>query len=507
MFFIKIVQNFPMDLFKKTLVEDLKKHRINKDYSKNVDNLFQNGILKENMPYKALLNTFLIHMSKSSKIFENILKNNYLFDLTCYFNDTTKNEEEILNGLKKSFSDRLDYVHIEKNDKNIFIGLRFNKNIYSLIKNTDVEPYLYPYKLLLFDKSVKITDFTFDQILFTYTKPANIKIKYLEFIEHLKGLKLPLSITSDDLLFENTNILPIYDIYIYLESSSKWPKDQEAIDCAKTAFYCQLYSKSKYRHLINKDYCVFKYKNVFFNVKILIKPDFTDKYKTLIALGSSIKLLDENFYRKVHMTKTIFAKFGLYPLHFDNFFVDLICLMIWNNSIGDSKFIENLIKFDFNIFGCSFNLNIFKIINEDLPSKILKIIYKDTTYNYILPDKKYIEELKDKLSTLKVLNAVFNEDFVLQNDSQLELKNEDFDIVLSTSPIKDGFEIIGNVGNGFDLGTAEFKEFPSGSVNKMATFYYNPISNKLFAKSKAEIDINLLVNLLVLETSFEYGKF
>ena len=43
--------------------------------------------------------------------------------------------------------------------------------------------------------------------------------------------------------FENTGILPIFDVFIYLESSSKWPKEQEAIECDKDSILLSILSK------------------------------------------------------------------------------------------------------------------------------------------------------------------------------------------------------------------------------------------------------------------------
>ncbi|ELA41499.1 uncharacterized protein VICG_01483 [Vittaforma corneae ATCC 50505] len=499
-----------MEQFKKGLTANLRKLGLNKDYSEEIDGLFEKGILKDGMPYKALFNTFLIHMSKRSRLFENIMKGKYIFDLTCHLNspyvDADPNGDDLACKLEKSFLNRIEYVHVERQDSKIFIGVRFNKNIYMELKGSEVHEYLYPYRLLLFDKLVKITDYTFDQLLFSYTKPRDVKVKYAEFVEHLKTLKLPLSITFDDLLFENTNILPIFDVFIYLESSSQWPKDQDAIDCAKTAFYCQLYLKSKYRHSVSKEYCVFKYDEFYFKVRILIKSDFSAKYKVLMGLGSAVNKLDEDFHRKAHMAKTIFARLGLYPLCFDDCFVDVICLALGHGVIGDSKFVDNLLNFNFDIFGSSFDLETLKLSKDGSNTKMLKICYTNSVFSLPLPDRQIIEETKTKLRSLQIPEVLLDEDFILQADHILDFDTSEYDIVLSKKYIPGFSEIIGNITDSFDLGTPEFKEFSKGILFKMGYFYYNSLSRMLFIKAKTDVDTDLFANLLILETSFEYIK-
>lgn len=499
-----------MEKFKKSLAVDLGKVGLSKDYSKEVDGLFEKGLLKDGMPYKALFNTFLIHMSKRSRLFENIMKNRYTFDLTCHLSsshvDAGLGDAELANRIERSFLNRIEYVHIERRNSKIFIGLKFSNKIYMEIKNSELQEYLYPYWLLLFDNSIKITDYAFDQLLFTYKKPKDIKIKYAEFVEHLKTLKLPLSITSDDLVFENTNILSIFDVFIYLESSSQWPRDQDAIDCAKAAFYCQLYLKSKYRHAVSKEYCVFKYRDFYFKVKILIKPDFSAKYKVLMSLGRAINKLNEDFWRKVHMAKAIFAALGLYPLHFDDYFIDVICLALGHSVIGDAKFIDVLLGFDFDVFGSSFDLETFRFSKGDSGTRVLKVCYKDSVCSLSLPDRKIVDEVKARLCSLRVPEMLFDKSFILQTDHILDMEMAEYDIVLSKEHVSGFSEIIGNITDNFDLGTPEFKEVTNGILFKMSYFYYNPLSRMLFIKARTDVDIDLLANMLILETSFEYIK-
>jgi len=507
---IPIRKSSPMETFKKSLKAELKKHKISQCYSDTVDGLFKQGILKENMPYRALLNTFLITMSKSERVFEEILKNRYAFDLTCTIvsNDVlaSHTDAQIASKIKRSFMSRLDYVHVERREAEIFLGLKFSKTIYSELKGSEFEPYLYPYKLLLFDESIKITDYRFDQILLPYQKPPNIQIKYAEFVEHLKSLKLPLSVVGEDILFENTNILPTFDVFVYLEASSQWPKDAEAVDCAKTAFYCQLYLKSKYRHAISRDWCVFKYKDLYFKIKILIKSDFTPRYNVMLALQSTVKKQGEGFYRKVHMAKMLFSKIGLYPLHLDDYLVDLVCLMVAGGAVGDAKFMENLLGFAFDFYDASFDLETLKLSKGTKSSNVLRVQYKNDTFNLTLPPREVIDELKAALRSVPTPVHLFNDELDLVTGDLFELDVSEYDVLLTRDSIPGCSEILGNITDSFDLGTPDIKEFTSSALFKMGNFYYNPLKSMLLANVKAEIDTDLFANLLILETSFGYMR-
>lgn len=503
-----------IEQFKKNLHEDLKKHKITKNYSKDIDMMFEQSILREEMSYKSLYNTFLLRMSTQEKLFGSILKNIDVFDLTCYFQppESLKHltENEITLALNESFKSRAIYVYVEKQNAHFFIAIKFSKDIFISIKNQDVQEFLYPYKLLMFDKAIKITDYKFDQFLIDYLKPKCVVKTYATFIEHLKTLHLPLSIVDDDLLFQSTSILPVYDVFIYLQASSRWPKDQEAIDCAKAAFYCQLYTKSKYRNAINKRYCMFKYENVYFRIQILIKSDFNAKYRNLISLNQKIKVLDDVFYRKCHMAKKILATLGFYPLHFDDCLVDIICLIIGNNTVGDAAFLEKFINFNFELQGHVFNLDTLKLAKDDTCTEelgSLRVISRDLLCSLSFPDSAILDELGKKLKKLTVPNiGLLDEDFIIQTESILQVDFKDYDIVLSRSPLKNFEQVIGVIPSDFNLRSSYYKDFVSKKFSKLATVYYNPCENVLMANITPGSDLNLVANLLITETSFEYAK-
>lgn len=499
-----------MEQLKSLVCQNLKKYKINKKYDTEIEEMFEKNILNDKLPLSALYNTFILNMSKKSPIFQSILKKQDVFDLTCYLNESklSEDEEKIKFRIEKSFRSRMEYVYVEKINKEYFIGVKLSKDAYLEIKNSDVEEYLYPYKFMLFDKSLEITDFRFDQFMFNYNRPKNIQKIYAEFIEHLKTLNLPLSVVSDDLLFENTNILPIYEVYLYLEPSSQWPEDTEVINCAKTAFYCQMYLGSKFRHSVKKDYCVFKYRGFYFKTKILIKSDMNIKYNVHMGLNSVIKKQSVDFHRKIQMIKTIMAKIGAYPLHFDDFFVEMLCLMVGASTIGDARFLEKLFTHQFDLNGAIFDLESGKIENDTPKNEnTMKIKYKNSVLNYTLPSESVYEDVFIKLMNAKIAeNILINNDFIFETDDVFKMNLDGFDAVFSKTKL-DGFEeIVGVLTDDFDLGTPDFKEFAGSSISKAGVFYYDPLSKLLAVNVNEGLDLDLIVNVLILQVSFEYVK-
>lgn len=476
---------------------------IGKSYAQSIHQMVEKGIITESMPLKAAYTTFLLHMGKESSMFLNILKGKYIFDLTCTVN--TKKDDVF-----KKHTGSFEYVHTEPCDDALFIGIKFRESVYDELKNTDVPDYLIPYKILVLETGLKITDFRFHQAIFSFKEQRPVQQTYAEFIEHLKSLSLPLSIVSDDLLYENTNNLLLYDCYIYLEESRQWPKDQDAIDCAKAAFYCQLYSKSKHRVMINKNYCVFKYKGFYFKVKILIKRDFNVKHKVLMGLHSVMRNKNGHFHRKVKMIKDMLGKLGFYPLVFDDFLVDCIGLIVGQNVIGDAKCIENFM--DFDLANGLLDLDTMKYVSEparDNRLRGLRVQWKGAVCVVPIPSAELVEELRLKLGPAGQGGlALFNEDLTPAMDTLIQPDFKDYSFVLSRTCVDSSFkEIVGSMGGSFDLGTPECKDFVGFKLSGESRSYYSPSDSVLMVKVRKGFDADLIANIFINETSLGYIKF
>lgn len=470
---------------------------IEKDYTERIGKMMERGIIGKCMSPKAAYTAFLLHMGKESQMFLNILKNKYVFDLTF----TTGKRDISLHG------DRFEYVHTEVRDDGLFVGVKLRENIYDELKNVSVPDYLIPYKLLAMETGMGITGLRFCQPIFVFKDQKPVQHAYAEFVEHLKSLSLPLSIVSDDLLYEHTSITPLYECYVYLEESSQWPRDRDAIDCAKTAFYCQLYSKSKYRVMIDEKFCIFRYNEFYFKVKILIKKDFNMRYKVLMGLHSVMGREGRNFHRKVKMIKDILGGIGFYPLILDDFLVDCIALIVGRDIVGDAKCIENFLNFDFDIASSSIDLDTMNTdASRDPRSRGLRVLWKDAAYVVPVPSVELIEELKLKLSSIRQSSPSFSEDFELSTMARPDFN--DYSFVLSNTAIDGSFkEIVGSMGSSFDLGTPEYKDFVGAKLSRESMSYYSPNNGVLMVRVKKPHDADLIANMFINETSFCYIRF
>lgn len=496
-----------MEKISQYIHEQLQKHGINKNFQIEIEENWKIKQLPIDMPLIAAYNSFLMGNTNKFPIFQSILKNSYLYDISFKINsDIEKVEKE----LKKALKDRIEYIYTEENENNNFIGIKLNENAFNSVKNLNIPSYLVPYHLIKSCDSCKTAKF--NEKLFEYKTIPGVSKKFAEFIEHLKSCNLPLSIVDYDLLFENTGVTPFYDAYVYLEESSQWPNEIEAINCAKTAFYCQLYTKSSYSVFIDKKFVVFKYKNIYFKVKILIKRDFSVKYKIKTELISTVKKQGELLHRKSRIAKTILAKLGFYPILIDDFLVDCICLIIGKDTVGDAKFIEEFLNFSFDLDNKRFLLDSLKLeqfaikeMKKDI--KQFKVCFKDITYNCILPKQPVIDNLKRIFKKItEADNDIFDENNMLITNSLLEPDISEYDIILS----KEFFDDFRKIENGkayeFLLGTPSIEDFLSKFGSPNIFFYYSPLNEMLMIKCSDLSNIDLFINSLVTQTSFSYIK-
>jgi len=499
-----------MEKIAENIYTKLKVAGIHQDFSKEIEDMKQKGILNEEMSLKGAYNAFLLSMGHSHPIFLKILKNEYLFDLTFRISRLDTKTTQIFEKIKAETS-YFEYFYIlESNDDFLHLGVKFSEKIYDYDTKCDYEAHIQPYKLLAKVLEVDISELEFDQYLFPYKESPDVKKVYASFIEVLKTANLPLRIVSDDILFENTNITNLYDVYLYLEDSGKWPNDQDAIDCAKTAFYCQLYSKVSFRTFIDKKYCVFNYKGFYFKVRIILKQDFNVKYNVLMKLNAMIKAKTCHFHRKIKMIKAILANLGFYPLILDDFLVDSLSLAIRPNIVGDARFIEEFLMFDFDLDKKVLNLENAKLENNQ-GSKGFKVLWKDDCLSIGLPNDCFISEIKQSFFEARrnFFKMTWNSRNATIDPDPFRMPClSDYTFVLSTEQLDASFkEIIGAMNSSdLNLVTPEYKDFIGSRMLSEAKCYYSPTLGLLMVKVNEGYNVDFIANIFILETSFSYIK-
>lgn len=486
---------------------------IEQKYTSELNDMTENHIISGNMPLKGAYNAFLLRMSRVHPIFSRILKKEYIFDITFTITKNISNLQEFKEKLSKK-TPEFEYFFILNEDNGLSIGAKFSDNIYDIEENFKGLVYIKPYKFLCDYFELDMADFEFKQYIFPINGNNDVQKAYSSFIELLKTVNIPLSIVSDDILFKDTNILNLYDVCIYLEQSRKWPKDQNAINCAKTAFYCQLCSKICCRVFIDKNYCVFNHRGFFFKVRIFIKSDLNVKHRVILGLNSKIKEKGQGFHRKVKMIKGLLANLGFYPLIFDDLLIDSISLILGSNIIADAKFIDEFFKFNFDLCNKTFNLDDLQYepsysINTN--SKNLKISWKNETLAVSLPSSYYIEQLREIFSSFnsnafKISNS--SDSFFISPDPFSKPILDSFSFILAKNKLDDRFdEIIGAMEGPFDLAVPEYRDSPIKIMPNKIKTYYSPTLGLLMVKVDEDLDSNLIANIFISETSFNFIRF
>lgn len=481
---------------------NLDKFEIRKNFSKEIDRMFEVGILNQKMSQKGCYSAFLLEMTKENPLFLRILKGEYLFDIkflikNSIFDENVKflSENEKIDYFYHESSQLIKNENSEEDTLKYFVGIKFKPNIF--------KDYLEEYKLLE-NLNFNLNDLIFLNPVFhinnSLLSEKDPSLLFLELVQHLKGLKLPLLITDCHIRSPRTNITNIFDCYIELQNSN-WPEDLSAISIAKSAFYCDLYSKSSFRHFIHEDYCVFKYGNIFFKIKILIKRDFNKKIITQFKIDSIMKSVDCDFINKIRLLKQILL--GFYPI-IDDFTVDSICLMIKSTSYTKfiSDFFDLLSSFS-NDQLYSLNLQSLKIETEPKKTRFngFRLLH-DCFYNISINSKN----LLDSYSSIRYYNP---------NSSQIALCNlfklienlENFTFVLSASKYDQTFsEIIGAVGGDLHLIFPEIEQSVIFKFIKETSCLYDPINGLLMVDVKDGFDVDLIINMFICSTSFTYIK-
>lgn len=550
------------------ITDRIRKHGLESDYTADIKALIESGRIDSKMSNNTAYTTLLIHQSKKHPVFASMLKNRYLFDISFTVkrteeliaadenagdgNESTderaddavagssaakkepgktnsktgveskktdgsaadqkeqERERRIEDSLKTVLKGRFEYIFVESRGADIFVGVKLNGSAFESVVNMSAPPSLIPYRLLA--RAFKnASSIRFCERLFDCPSMDGAEQKFAEFVEHIKDLRMPLSISTYDLLHGSTSIVPVYDAYVCHCASNQWPKDPEAVECVKAAFYCQIYSKSQYRAVINKKYAAFKYKDCIFKLQILREEDMSIRHHMLMRVQSIIKELGEVFSRKVRLAKMILGRLGFYPLIIDDFLAECIALHVGRGVMGDARFVESFLAFDFDLAGKLLSLDSLKMrggYGDEAGRKQLKVGSGERTCNYSLPREDLLSELRERLQSIASgPMPMFNTSWELTTAGLLEPVLAGATFALSVEP-RDGFEeIVGSFSSDLPLGTPSTAEFIGKSMHKEATFYYDPLAELMMVRVNGGYDVDFVVNVIITNTSFNYIKY
>ncbi|KAK1347631.1 hypothetical protein LUQ84_002895 [Hamiltosporidium tvaerminnensis] len=501
--------------------EKLFEYKIVMKVEKYLNHLINLNKINEFMDNLSVYKIFLLHLMKKNVVFKEILclKQN-IFDIEIEICDKKRvKTNEITNILSKKVENVCEYFHISYNriEKKYFIGIKLKNNInFKTIQCVQKNvPNQFKIHFLIYENLKDIftfEKFKFNEIFFTKLIFEDEIQKYKEIIGHLKSMKLPISIVYDELIScigRGTNISnEVHESILHLETSKKWPENQKAIECAKTAFYCHIFNKSKYKNVIEREYFILEYKRSKFKFKILLKDEEMTKDRIFKGLYDFIKKKDIFFKEGVIIVKRYLECHGYLPLNLTDEMIELICLLFSNNCRNPNKIFMNFLKFEFKGFCCDLDNSTFKDIEE----KQIEVIFNKDKAILIYPEE-IIERLKF-LNSLTLKNNIFgfNLSFEIFGDKILFPSLEDYDFVLSMLE-RSGFSKIGNkIGNQFMLKEPISTSiiFPTDffhDLNNFGYFFYSPNYKILMVKSKNNFEVDLLCNLILARTSFQFIKF
>ncbi|KAI4291554.1 hypothetical protein PAPHI01_0828 [Pancytospora philotis] len=529
------------------IAKQLRAAGLHADFGPQIRALCDEGVITAEMDAAAAYSTFLLYKSKEHPVYQALLKNTYLFDITFDLPvdligsgaDSEAPADAASATLEASLSVLADYVFVGTRSKDaLFVGVKLSKSMLSSdceLSKAQLDPasilnahlsaqsiaaaprHLLPYYLIL-KNFRETTTIAFNELLIDdecSVPGEDVKKNCCELIAHLRDINIPLGIDSYDLLRPSSGILPVHDCILYMHASSQWPKDEEARACVKTAVYCQYYSKSPYGAAIEKDCVVLRYKDAFYRLKIYTKEDETVRHKISLVLQGIIESSGGAHAVRARLARRLLGRMGFYPLIVDDTFVDVAVLVAGKNTVGDAKFISSLLALDWDFSNKHLSLNSLKLRQDyGAASRTLRISHNDTHFFYSLPKDSCIEELRKAAQKLASSNTLLFEaskagtlpllpSIAVQPDA--ETRPHDF--VLSKEPVEGSKPINGAYLSDFCLGVPAPTEFIGRRMHREARCYYDPSRELLAVKVNEGYDPVLVASVIITETSFRYIKW
>lgn len=426
-----------------------------------------------------------------------------LFDLKIEIVDALILNNEILN--EKKSADCEESNDKKQNKKNFLIEIKerldsLNEILYFIVSkliiyiklDSSYQPidYLKLYQNLGIKIKINEIYFPVEGKYQNYNNSERLRI-YNELINHLRNIDLPLRIVYDEFV-DNFNMI---HTFIFLEESRAWPDKLDAIKCAITAFYCQIFLKSRYRYEINYEYVVLKYKDIFFRVQIKFKTqnqmhnlnenpaDIIELYRPYIAIYSDL----EHYIR-------IFMSAHGYLRYFPDILIKKYAEKYSNLSPG--RGFVNFLKSGFRDFLVESENNVFKI---DINEKSYTIYDNSPSENNKFKSFTYVidQVVLNRFCLLmkKILYNLQKLDLKLEKYSTLELLRpyiKDYDFVLSNEPFKKSKKVEDiKFRLNFDLD------------ENLGYYFHNTIDNMIMVKCKKPFK-KLIMYYVILQTGFKY---
>ncbi|ADM11698.1 uncharacterized protein Eint_060910 [Encephalitozoon intestinalis ATCC 50506] len=495
-----------MENAKRYIEDRLEKYKIKIDVDSVIEELTLSNKINEFMPPSSVYSVLLMHLGKKDEVYRSILNGEYLFDIEAVLRDKESlySSEKLKEDVIRIYGDRMRYVYVNTSEGKHFIGIKLSNRGYSPVPNYNGPESTIPYFLLVNGlKGFKADDFVWNEIVFGIKLMGDEYSKYVEILEHIKKIRLPVEIIDSGTMHMSTSVTNIHECYLHCGSYANWPQDQDALNCAKTALYCLIYKKSKYRCAIGYSHVLLKYRGSYFKFKIMIKGDRKAEFRINERISEIMSEQSDVVKKNTMITKIFLDSHGYFPVYFDDRLVELICLMIGREIRSFGRFFQEFLGHRIRLEGYSFNLETLKVTENK--NKRFEVVYQHDIVVIKTPPLKIVQRLNGlKKTVLGLKIPLFDENMRLQTHKLLQPTFRDYDFILSLYS-RTGFEEVEDKTDPpFLFGTPLIEELLTPSLRSKGYFFYSSRHSVLMVKVNEDCDPEELLYVLLLKTGFRY---
>jgi hypothetical protein len=493
-----------MDGAIKYITDKLSKHRIVLDVGKVVGELAVANKINEFMTHSAIYTTLLLRLSREDPMYKALLSNTYPFDIEVEIDDKKMlGEAELRDKLAEIFAGKTAYIYVRTSGEAYFVGIKLNERAYCPIRNHNTTEDAIPYYLLTSGLGYDISAYKFSELIFGYEDGENEHGKYVELMAHVKQLRLPVSIVDDEMMHLDTAAQNVHACYLHCSSNENWPEAQEALKCAKTALYCFIYRKSRFRSDVGHEYVLLKYRGSYFRLQILLKEDRGSEYTIGSRIAELVSAQPSIFRKNVVSVKRFLDCHGYYPMYIDDRTVEIACLIFGRDILSFGRFFNEFLEYKFDLDGHTFNLESLRLTENQ--NERFELVYQHNFLALPIPSRKIIKRLNILKKLVRSAGVrLFNREMKLMTRKLLQPCLNDYDLVLGMAFMPGSLAITNSGRRQHLLGKAVLQEALPPYLRSKAYFFYSPTHALLMVKLRGDTDAKELQSVLILKTSFRF---
>ena len=441
--------------------------------------LFEHGKLTAETPLERAYEIFTASMEHPA--YALLASGRRPFDVTVLFDKWKGRLEEM--GARIEEKVHPEYFLVTDG----FVGVKLRSRAYVFDK--PIPKHAVPFQKVFraMRKNVDFDAMTFREVLFDTPRLGDDQ-KYLELVEDLRSIDLPIRIVGDDFVGgRGTESASEYRACNLELEDREWPRDLDAIRCAKTALYCFIHRKCPHRYLLNKDFLVLRYKGTNFMVEINVEE------RALSAFRELVRRKEDSWKEGVRMVKTVLGHHGFYPIYYGDDLVDLMCMEI--DEYWPGSFFGVFVRRQFD---CDRIFLVDTLRFE--PHRDLALGYQGTKSRMAVPGSVVSARFRTLCNFFRgEVFRPFDRSFNLVTEKYLVPNIGDYDFCLCMSK-RAGFKRVEQKMR---------RVIPTLEIRKLLDlgfFFYSVPMKLLMVRARHGIDHRLLCNVVLAKIPFEYVR-